>query len=249
MLPQVRVQPWYPGQMGVAGSDVQRGLRWEPTGITLFVDPDSNNDTDAGDGTDPEKPLTTIGGAITRLLAHQTAMGVSLAGSTIVCAGAAYTESVTIPATIPYCRLQGASPNRFRPTWASGAAANPCLTVDAEGWVIDGFEFDCPASSAGVLLHEVPASSLSAYKTIVQNCTFDGLWSGLYGIQFVGAPHRVGIYNNWFIEMNQGDDSAFCIYVTDSTHTNPYQCEIVGNRFMDSDNYIGNLGRDRKSVV
>lgn len=244
-LPQVRMQPWYPGQMGVAGSDVQRGLRWEPTGITLFVDPDSNNDTDAADGTDPENPLTTIQAAVTKLVTFQTSMAVSLAGSTIVCAGAAYTESVTIPATISYCRLVGGSPNRWRPTWASAAAATPCLTVNAEGWVIDGFEFDCPASSAGVLLNEIPASSLSAYKTTIQNCAFDGLWSGLYGIQFLGAPHRICIYNNWFTEMNQGDDSAFCIYITDSTHTNPYQCEIIGNRFMDSDNYIGSLGSIR----
>ena len=241
-LPQVRMQPWYSGQPGVAGSDVQRGLRWEPTGITMFVDPDSNNDTDAADGTDPENPMTTIQAAVTKLVAHQTAMQISLAGSTIVCAGMAYTESVTIPATIPYCRLVGGSPNRFRPTWASAAAATPCLTVNAEGWVIDGFEFDCPASSAGVLLNEIPASSLSAYKTTIQNCTFDGLWSGLYGIQFLGAPHRIGIYNNWFIEMHQAANDAFCIYITDSAHTNPYQCEVIGNRFMDSDNYIGNLG-------
>ena len=198
-LPQIRQAPWFPGQLGVPGSDVQRGLRWEPTGITLFVDPDSNNDTDAADGTDPENPKTTIQAAVTQLVTFQTALNTSLAGSTIVCAGAAYTESVTIPATIPYCRLVGGSPNRWRPTWASAAAATPCLTVNAEGWVIDGFEFDCPASSAGVLLNEIPASSLSAYKTIIQNCAFDGLWAGLYGIQFLGAPHRIGIYNNWFI--------------------------------------------------
>jgi len=247
MLPQIRLQPWYPGQMGVAGSDVQRGLRWEPTGIVLFVDPDSNNDSDAADGTDPENPLTTIQQAITTLTAHQTAVGCSLSGSTIVLGGMAYTEAVTIPNTAPaYCTIVGAGDTRFRPTWASSAAASPCLTVQQEGWTIDGIEFDCPASSAGVRLEEVPASSISAYKTVIQNCTFDGLWSGLYGVEFYGAPHRVGIYNNWFVEMNNADPAlAWCIYVTDSSHTNPYQCEITGNRFMDSDNYVGSLASAR----
>jgi hypothetical protein len=222
------------GQMGVRGSDVQRGLRWEPTGIVLYVDPDSNNDTDQADGTDPENPMTTIQAAVTRL-------------SVIVLGGMAYTETVTIPATAPnYCTILGGANTRFRPTWASGGAAENCLTIRAEGWTIDGIEFDCPSAAAGIRLEEVPASSYSAYKTRIQNCTFDGLWSGLYGIEFYGAPHRVQIYNNWFVEMNNVDPTlAWCIYVTDSSHTNPYQCEIVGNRFMDSDNYVGSLGAIR----
>ena len=37
-LPQIRLQPWYPGQMGVDGSDVPRGIRWSPTSIVLYVD-------------------------------------------------------------------------------------------------------------------------------------------------------------------------------------------------------------------
>jgi hypothetical protein len=117
--------------------------------------------------------------------------------------------------------------------------------VRGEGWVIDGIEFECPSAASGVRLEEVPASSYTAYKTVIQNCVFDGLWSGLYGIDFYGAPHRVCVYNNWFVEMNNGGNTAFCIYVTDSTHTNPYQCEVIGNRFMDSDNYVGSLGSIR----
>jgi hypothetical protein len=247
MLPQVRLQPWFPGQFGVPGSDVQRGLRWEPTGIVLYVDPDSNNDSDAADGTDPENPMTTIQAAVNKLIAHQTAMGCSLSGSVIVLGGMAYTEAVTIPATAPtYCTIVGARPSRFRPTWASDAAASPCLTVRAEGWTIRGIEFDCPASSSGIKLEEVTATH-TAYKTAIEDCTFDGLFSGRYGIEFYGAPHRVRIANNWFIEMHQGDNSAFCLCVTNSAvgPGNPYQCEIVGNRFIDSDNYVGSLGSAR----
>jgi len=246
MLPQIRMQPWYPGQLGVHGSDVPRGLRWSPTALVLFVDPDNNDCGDDHDGTDPEHPLETIQQAITTLTAHQTAQAVSLSGSVIVLGGMAYTESVTIPVTAPsYCSIVGAGPSSHKPTWASGAAAEPCLTVQAEGWTIEGVEFNCPASAAGVELQD--NNVYSAYKTIIHDCVFDGLWSGLYGVNFVGAPHRVQILNNWFIEMNQGDDEAFCIFITDSASGpgNPYQCAIVGNRFSDSDNYIGNLGSIR----
>ncbi len=247
VLPLIRQSQLYSGQFGVHGSDVPRGLRWAPRALTLFVDPDSPDNTDAGDGVNPEQPLSTIQGAVDRLIAHQAALGSSLAGSTIVCAGAAYTESVIVPApvaaedTVPYVRLLGVGGHSHQPTWAGVAGgAAPCLTIRAEGWTVEGFEFNCPNTSSGVRVEEVPGSTISAYKTTIQNCVFDGLWAGQYGVEFYGAPHRVSILNNWFLEMD-----SFCIYVTDSTHTNPYQCAIVGNRFSDSQNYIGNLGSIR----
>lgn len=247
-LPLIRMQPWYPGQMGVEGSDVPLGMRWGSTAITMWVDPDHPGATDTGDGTDPVHPLETIQQAITTLTAHQTAQGASMSGSVIVLGGMAYTETVTIPAAAPnYCTLLGGGPSGHRPTWASGAAAQNCLTVQSEGWVIQGIEFNCPASAAGIRVEEHTVNGTNAYKTIIRDCVFDGLWSGLYGIDFYGSPHRIQILNNWFIEMNQGDDSAFCIMITDTAvgPGNPYQCAIIGNRFSDSDNYIGNLGSIR----
>jgi len=214
----------------------------------LYVDPDNNFASDAADGTDPENPLVTIQQAVTTLIAHQTALAQSLQGSVIVLGGMAYTETVTIPATAPnYCTIKGMGPSSHRPTWASDAAANNCLTVQAEGWTIQGIEFNCPASAAGIRVEEHTVNGTNAYKTIIRDCVFDGLWSGLYGIEFYGAPHRVQILNNWFVEMNQGDDSAFCIMITDTAvgPGNPYQCAIIGNRFSDSDNYIGNLASIR----
>ena len=242
------MQPWYPGQMGVDGSDVPLGMRWGTTAITMWVDPDHADAGDAHDGTDPEHPLETIQQAITTLTAHQTALNVSLSGSVIVLGGMAYTETVIIPAAAPnYCTIVGAGPGMHRPTWASGAAAEDCLTVRSEGWTIQNIEFNCPASAAGVLVEEHTVNVTNAYKTVIRDCMFDGLWSGLYGIEFVGSPHRISILNNWFMEMNQQDDSAFCIMITDTAvgPGNPYQCSIIGNRFSDSDNYIGNLASIR----
>ena len=234
--------------MGVAGSDVTLGMRWGTTAITMWVDPDAADSSDAHDGTDPVHPMETIQGAVTKLIAHQTAHAVSLSGSVIVLGGMAYTETVIIPATAPnYCTLVGAGPGIHRPTWASGAAAENCLTVQSEGWTIQNIEFNCPASAAGVRVEEHTVNGTNAYKTVIRDCMFDGLWSGLYGVEFYGAPHRIAILDNWFMEMNQGDDSAFCIMITDTDvgPGNPYQCSIIGNRFSDSDNYIGNLNSDR----
>ena len=245
-LPLIRLQPWYPGQLGVYGSDVPRGLRWEPTGIVMYVDNVSADANDAHDGTNPEAPMLTIQAAVTKLIAHQTAQGVSLSGSVIVVAGTGYTENVVIPNTAPkYCTLMGGGPTAFKPTWAATTATAPCLDIRAEGWVIEGFEFDCPASAAGVrVVDTLPVAADTAYKAVIRDCVFDGLWSGLYGIEFYGAPHRVHVLNNWFLELNAAG-AAYGIIVTDSTHSNPYECAIVGNRFTENDNHVGSLGSIR----
>jgi len=248
MLPQVRLQPWYPGQMGVDGSDVARGLRWSTGAIVLYVDENHPGASADNDGTDPENPLTTIALAITRLIAFATATSYSLVGSYIVVgAGATIAESVTIPPTAPIgCSIIGMGGSKHRPTWTAAAVDGRALLVQQEGWTIDNFTFEVGAAGTAIRLAEVPASSYSAYKTTITNCMFDGLWGGLYGIDFYGAPHRVTIANNEFLEFRRGDSSAFAIAVTDSAHTNPYECHILNNMFWENENHIGSVG-DNKS--
>ena len=207
--------------------------------------------SDAHDGVDPDAPLATIQGIIDRTVAYNAGTGtrqpVLTQHDTIYVSGNV-SEAVIVPgANVPtYVSIIGAGNGRHSPTWASGAAASNCLTIRREGWRISGFTFECSSLAAGIQLQTSAASSYDAYKTIIDNCVFDGLWSGLYGIDFNGGTHRVGIYNNWFVEMNNANPAlSFCIYITDATDSNPYQCEIIGNRFMDSDNYIGNLASIR----
>ena len=206
--------------------------------------------SDNNDGVDPNEPLATIQGIIDRTVAYNAGTGTrrpELAQHDIIYVSDDVAETVIIPgANVPtYVSIVGCGHGRYSPVWASGAADEDALTVRREGWRISGFTFEVPTSGSAIRLDEVPGSSYSAYKTIIDNCVFDGLWGGMYGIEFAGAPHRVSILDNEFVEMHQGGNDAFCIYITDSTHTNPYQCKIVGNRFMDSDNYIGNLGSIR----
>ena len=242
-LPLIRLQPWFPGQMGVEGSDVPRGLRFTARGIVLYVDDNHPNASDAHDGTDPEYPKATIQAAVNS--AHL------VEGSVIVVDGeATIAESVVIAATRPHnCSIVGAGVSQHHPQWQAAIATEYALTVRAEGWTIEGFTFECPSNRNGIKLEEVPASGISAYKTIIRDCIFDGLWGGRYGIDFFGAPHRVTIEGCKFLEFRRGDGSAWAIVVTDSSHTNPYECEILGNLFWENENHIGSIGAIRSFNV
>jgi len=234
------------GQLGVSGSDVQRGLRWESSGIVLFVDENHPNAHSVGDGTDPEEPLDSIQTAINNLIAFATAMApITLEGSVIVVASeATIAETVTIPATAPtHCMILGAGSSAHQPTWTAATAAGTALTVLQTGWTIEGFTFETGA--AGTAIYLSGTGSIGAYKTTIRNCRFDGLYGGLYGIDFAGAPHRVTVQNCEFLEYRRTDNTAYAMIVTDSSDSNPYQCNIIGNRFRDCENYIGSLGSAR----
>ncbi|HUX76684.1 MAG TPA: hypothetical protein VMY40_08610 [Anaerolineae bacterium] len=246
MLPQIRMQPWFPGQMGVSGSDVQRGLRWEPQGIVLYVDENHPGASADADGTDPENPLTTIALAIARLTAFATSMATSLEGSVIVVADeATIAESVIIPPTAPkYCTILGAGSTAHHPTWTAATAAGRALTIRQEGWTIEGITFEVGAAGTAIRLEEVTIGSYTAYKTTIRDCRFDGLYGGLYGIDFYGAPHRVSIKNCVFLEFRRGDNTAYGIIVSNTAvgPGSPYQGAVIGCRFQSCENYVGGLG-------
>jgi hypothetical protein len=231
--------------MGVDGSDVPRGLRWSPAGIVLFVDENHPNTSGAADGTDPENPLNSIQTAITRLTAFVTSTSTSLEGSVIVVSNeATIAETVTIPATAPTnCTILGAGSSAHQPTWTAATAAGTALTVLQEGWTIEGFTFETGAAGTAMVLNGT--GSTGAYKTTVRNCRFDGLWGGLYGINFIGAPHRVRIENCEFLEYRRTDNTAYAILVTDSSDSNPYECHIVNNVFWENENHVGSVASDR----
>ncbi len=243
VLPQVRA-PWFaPGQMGVWGSDVQRGLRWESSGIVLFVDENHPGATTAADGTNPEEPLNSVQQAVDRLGTFATALGISLEGSVIVIANEAdIEETVIVPPTAPLnCVILGAGGSRHQPTWRAATAPGIALDLRQQGWVIEGITFECGALGTGIRLSELPGSSYIAYKTMIRNCQFDGLFGGQYGIEFWGAPHRVTVEGCEFIEFHTPGTDAWAIGVSDTAHTDPNQCRILNNMFWQNDNHVGGI--------
>jgi len=222
---------------GEPGRDSPLGLREHPDAIVLYVDSSHSLALDTNDGTNPMYPLATLQEAVDKTFLT--------AGSEIRVSGPV-SEGVTIESTDPtYCWIRGINAQTWEPTWTSGAAATNCLTVRGEGWRVSGFTFTVPSAAAAIDLLEVPGSSYSAYKTQIDHCKFDGFWSGLYGVAFNGAPHRVWIDSCEFLEIQNGGNTSAAITVTSSTHTNPYECKITNNLFWENDNHIMNLGAIR----
>jgi len=237
-LPLIRLQPWYPGQMGVDGSDTPRGLRSQSSGIVLFVDNGHPNANTVNDGTDPENPVSTIAAAMARLVVWHALTSTPAEGSTIVISPGTYTDNITIAnATYPEdCTIIGASSNKFGVIW--NPASGDALTIDQGGWVVDGIHFQPAADGAGVKLTWDAGSG--GEDAVIQNCFFDGLWgTGLYGIEFEGAPANVTIQNCRFAEF---DTAQTAIVVTDTSTASVYQAHILGNTFQECVEYIDVVG-------
>lgn len=64
-VPMMKLPPWFGGQMGVAGSETEEGLRMASRSLVYYVDKTNPLASDASDGTDPRHPLATIAQAIT----------------------------------------------------------------------------------------------------------------------------------------------------------------------------------------
>lgn len=233
-LPQVRLQPWYPGQMGVPGSDVPRGLRERSAGIVLYVDGSHPNATAAADGTDPENPITTITLAMAKLVAFHAEASIQAENSVIVIAPGTYTEVVAVAGSgyPDFCTILGGGNGKYPVIWT--CAAGDCLSIDKYGWLIDGIHFQPSSTGAGVKLTRVTGAG--AEGTVIQDCFFNGGWgTGLYGVELNGAPANVTIQNNRFAEF---DAASPAITVTATGTADPYQVHILGNTFQECVEYI-----------
>lgn len=233
-LPQLHLGPWFQGQLGVPGSAVPRGIRTAPSGIVLYVAKDHPNATTTADGLNPEYPLSTITAAMARLVAFHAESSISAANSVIVVAPGIYTDNIVIAnATYPEdCTIVGASSNKFGVIWRP--AAGDALAIDQGGWVVDNIHFQPSGTGAGVKLTWTAGSG--GEDAVIQNCFFDGRWgTGLYGIEFEGAPANVSILNNRFAEF---DAASPAITVTSTATACPYQTHILGNTFQECAEYI-----------
>lgn len=105
-LPQLKLPPWYGGQMGVPGSDTPLGFRTAPQGLVYYVDASHPDASDDNDGTDPNEPKATIQDAIDDSNATiDWAVTPPYVGQNwIVIAPGVYAENLTPPF---YCKMIG----------------------------------------------------------------------------------------------------------------------------------------------
>jgi len=246
-FPLTRQQPWFPGQMGVPGSDVTLGLRTIPQCNVLYVDHDHPDASDAHDGTDPDHPKLTIQAAVDSPWLQPgdlIVVGPATVASTYVgISQPNYHENVLVAHTRPaFVTLMGVGGSRFQVVWdklAANPTTTPLLDIRTPGWVVSGFKFHAPALGAAIRLRDVSEDALdNTQYTVIEGNYFDGAWAGKYGIELRGAPGNVVIRDNWFLEHHQAGSNAFAIISTNTGNADPYECVLEGNIFMENDNHV-----------
>ncbi|MBU0846850.1 hypothetical protein KKH23_06625 [Patescibacteria group bacterium] len=230
--PLTRLTPWYNGPYGIAGADAPLGVRTEGRPVVIYVDDTHPRANDNNWGTDPLWPKATVQSAVDSIFLVQ--------GSVIaVAAEATIAESVLVGATRPeQCTIMGLGNPCRGPTWTSAAAAQNCLELRAAGWMIRNIRFQPNTLAAGIYLARAADDSYAAHHTVIEDCDFDGRWSGLYGIHTYGNPSQVYVLHNRFHEMHNGGQTAGGIYLDQAPVANPFMWIVKDNIFWEEDNHI-----------
>jgi len=211
-LPLTRLNPWYPGQMGVPGTDNETGLRHSPTGTVFYVDPNYPGASDQRDGTNPTDPLLTIAAAITKcqpfrgdviVVAHNSNWQYAAGGLGI--AGAQYATGISEEVTLDVdnVRLIGMSYSGIGVPWNPASNGGTCLTVTAQDCIVEGFIFTEGQVYAGCnginAIWNSPASL--ADNLTVRNCMFDDTVTTAILLNFT---YDCDIHNNVFRDSGIG---------------------------------------------
>lgn len=234
--PLIRQPAFYPGQMGVPGSDNEIGLRTAATGKALYVDNTHALTSDSNDGTNPEEPLQTIQEGVDK---------VANPGDVIYVANGFYQEAVvtgpwTGSGSSPnYCSIIGVGNHRYNPYWDANGLGLPALDLRTQGWRISGFRFVGDAAAACInARHFDTGVNDTCSRTLIDNCYFDGGQVGRYGIELHGG-FDVWIVNNTFAFWNNAVGGGAIAIRTGSTPTAlPYRNRIYNNEFYENNNHI-----------
>lgn len=185
-LPLTRLNPWYPGQFGVPGTDNETGLRQHCTGTIFYVDPNYPGASDARDGTNPTDPLLTVAAAITKVQPQRGDVIVVMQNDDWFYAPGGqgvstdYTiqiaEEVTIPYTASGVRIIGVSSSPLGVMWQPISNGGTCITVHAIDVVIEGFVFTEGAALTGCNAISAVWDGVTMFgeNLVVRNCYFDG---------------------------------------------------------------------------
>ena len=226
-LPLTRLNPWYPGQMGVPGGWTETGLRTHPTGTVFYVDPNHALANDGQDGTDPNEPMATIDAAIGKCQDHRgdvIIVGANSAWTYANTAGGyatAVVESVTMD--VAGVRLIGVTPGTLGVTWNPPAADDMLITVTAIDCIIEGFCFEGLGGCDGIFSLWDGTDNFGDSLTI-RHCYFDGDIDTAIQLE---ESWYTNIHNCYF---ENCDD--YGIY-TDPLGSGAAYCHVFGNRFID----------------
>lgn len=200
--PITRFPTLWAGQMGVPGTDDNRGGRMHCTGEVFYVDPNYPGATATADGTNPTNPISTVTAALTRCQPYRgDVIAVMTSGfwrHADQSLGYATPIAEEVVVTTPGVRIMGLFPSGslgvpWRVTQASGVA----ITVRAMDVLIEGFQFYEPtyATPTAILAEWGGPNSYHGDNLTVRHCYFDGTMD--YGIALDFSWYSQ-IYGNYF---------------------------------------------------
>lgn len=197
-----RLNPWYPGQPGVPGTDNDTGLRLDSNGIILYVDPNHVDANDQRDGTNPMYPLATVEEALTQCREYRNDTIVVAPNSNWQHSNAAATrrtalaEEVTV--NVAGVRIVGLmSSSAIGVPWQPLTTSGVCITVNAMDVLIEGFCFwnDAVTTPIAIMAQWNSGTDLYGDNLTVRNCFFEAGFA--YGIQLDYSYH-CDIHDNHF---------------------------------------------------
>lgn len=203
--PLTRLNPWYPGQMGVPGTWSETGLRQHSTGVIFWVDPNCPFAEDQQDGTDPGHPLATIARALALCQPYRGDTIAVMANGfwTHAPGGAAnyplpVTETVEV--TVHGVRIVGVFPSgSMGVPWRAVAAGDTILTISAMSVLVEGFVFMGESAAGGAncdgIYSEWDGVTLWGDNLTVRNCHFDEDIQTAIELEFI---YNADIHHNVF---------------------------------------------------
>jgi hypothetical protein len=204
----------------------------------FYVDSGHANANDGNEGLDPEYPLATVQELIDRSTGASVNPVTLQNYSTIWVSGTVAEDVqtgdyVTMPS---YVSIIGVGPSRYSPAWEGSDANTASLDLRCVGWRVSGFRFYGKTGAAAVVLrHTDTGANDIAIRTIIDNNYFDGLTTGLRGLESHGC-YDVWVVGNTFMLWNNVGNTAIGMEVTTTPLAIPYRNHVLCNIFEDSDN-------------
>jgi len=227
-LPLQRLNPFYPGQVGVPGAWTDTGERMHCTGTVFYVDPNHSDANDQRDGTDPIAPLATVAMALTKCQAFRGDIIAVMANDYW---SYGHTSDYLLPVqedvtvTVPGVRIVGVSPSGAMGVyWRPATVAGTCITVDAIDVLVEGFAFLGRAGGTGIA-GEWDGVTVHGDNLTVRHCYFDENLDNGIVLDFVWYGD---VHHNHFDAC-----AAYGIYVDPATMGDPAYNAIHHNLFDD----------------
>ncbi len=204
----------------------------------FYVDSGHANANDSNEGLDPDYPLATIQELVDRATGTSTNPPVMQNYDVIYVSGSVAEDVQTGNYTeMPsYISIIGAGPTRYSPAWEGSDADTPSLDLRCVGWRISGFRFYGKTGAPAVVLrHTDTGANDIAIRTQIDNCYFDGLTTGLYGLETHGC-YDVKIEDCTFSLWNNVANTATGFKLLTAPLALPYRQHLVNCQFYDNDN-------------